>query len=121
MLDLLDRLLPNPSRRDIDDPLQTEAIRRVRDQFQIGQDILDLFSFIKLHPSHDGIGDSVLDQFVFQGPGLGIDPVKDGNIPERSDRLILKPCREGGRTAQFQDLFGDKPGLILLVLCREKR
>ena len=53
-------------------PLQTDTIRRVDQQAQVGQDVFDLLAVIKFRAAHQVVGDVAPPQHVLQGPALGI-------------------------------------------------
>lgn len=77
------------STRDIDDALHAHAISRIEHEAHIGEDILDLLSFIELHSSKDAIGDIFANQRLFYESGLTI-----GSVEDSESRVISfePPC-----------------------------
>ena len=80
----LDGLGADAPRRRVDDPQQGEIVLRVVHQVQIGQDVLDFLALIELHAVDDLVRDALQPQRVFDQPGQGVDPVKDGEIARRA-------------------------------------
>ena len=62
---LLDRLLTNAPRGQIDDPLKTDCIERIVNQAQIRQDVLDLFALVKPNAADQTVRQPRLDKRIF--------------------------------------------------------
>ena len=75
----------NPSSGHVDDTLYRKIIPAVFNSLQIGKDILDLLSGVKIHAAHHVIGNPLQDEPFLQKPGLGIGAVQYGKIP------VLRP------------------------------
>ncbi len=95
--------LADPARRLVEDPGEREAVARVAQQAQVGDEVLDLGPLVETHPADERVGDLLLEELVLEGAGLGVGAHQHGEIGE----AVL-----GGESAQRA---GHPAGLVPLV------
>jgi soluble P-type ATPase len=81
--EIFERFFPDFPTRDIDDALEREAIERIIDEADIGEDIFDLFAFIELYSSVDTVGDIFADERFFDESRLAICTIEDSKMRVR--------------------------------------
>ena len=79
---LRDGRSPDPPLRNIDDPCRRHVIDRIVDGLQIGEDILDLFSGVEIHPADKLVRDIQEDTLFLEQTGLGVRAVEHRKIFE---------------------------------------
>ena len=77
---LLHRLLADPARRHVDDPLQRHAVGGVARQPHVGQRVLDLAALVEAGAADELVRDAEAHERLFQHPALGVDPIADGDL-----------------------------------------
>ncbi len=115
----LDRLVADPARRDVDDPLEADAVGVRAQDAQVGQGVLDLAPGVEPGPADELVAEAVAQERFLDRPGLGVHPVHHRDVarPEALD-LLVGPAGQGRAAAADQalDLAGDPLGLLLLVV-----
>ena len=73
--------LADAADRRVDDAQQGGVVRRIVDQVQVGQQILDLFALEELQPLDDLVRHAVLVQRQFELAGQSVHTIRDREIP----------------------------------------
>ena len=60
--------------------MQADVIIRVRNETQIGQDVLDLFTIVELDSADDGVFNIRFEENFLHDTGLCIGPIQDGKV-----------------------------------------
>ena len=68
--------------RDVDNPLQADAVLRVLNHAEIGNHVLDLAPFVKARPGHQPVGHAVADKSLFQHTRLRVGAVHHREIAQ---------------------------------------
>src|SRR3546814_4821754 len=103
-MDLLHRLVAEPTLRRVDDALEREVIVRLGDDPQIGQRIADFGPLIEAEAAHDPVGQADRNEAVLELAGL--------ELGADQDRAILRPAAAGDMRL---DPFADEAGLFRAV------
>ena len=117
----LDGLVADRPGRDVDDPLEADAVRVRAQDPQVGEGVLDLAAGIEPRPADELVADAVAQERFLDRPGLGVHPVHHRDLAgaELRVRLVLVGASREGRAAtadQAFDLAGDPLGLFVLVV-----
>src|SRR4029453_5838699 len=57
-----------------------DGTQRVGDHIKVSKNVFDLPTVIEPGASHNDIGDLASSKFIFEYPGLGIGPIKNGAV-----------------------------------------
>ena len=114
-------LSPIAARRDVDDPLEADAVRVGAQDPQVRQRVLDLAPGVEPRPADELVADAVAEERFLDRAGLGVHPVHDRDVagPEPGVGLVVVRAAGQGAAAtadQALDLAGDPLGLLLLVV-----
>lgn len=77
------RRRPDVALGHVDDARQTQAVFRVIEQAQVGQDVFDFLAIIELGAADHGIGNGIAHELFFEDTGLGVGPEEDGHVAIR--------------------------------------
>ena len=77
----LDRLVADPSRRDVDDPLEADAVRVGPQDAQVGEGVLDLAPGIEPGAADQLVAKAVAQERLLDRSGLGVHPVHHRDVP----------------------------------------
>ena len=67
----------------VDDARQAQAVFRVIEQAQVGQNVFDFLAVIELGAADHGIGNGIAHELFFEDTGLGVGPEEDGHVAIR--------------------------------------
>ena len=103
--------------RHVDDTRQAQAVFRVVEQSQIGQDVFDFLAVVELGAADHGIGNGIAHEFFFEDTGLGVGPEEDGHIAIRFMADFVAVIDDAGNVVGF---IVFRLGLVMddLVPCR---
>ena len=87
-VDLLDRLVAETALGHVNDALERQIVRRLRDQPQISQRIADFCALIEAKAADDSIGQADLNEAVLELARLELGAHEDGEIVERLARAM---------------------------------
>ena len=90
----------------VEDPPQVDRVGRVGQDPEVGQRVLDLAPLVEPRAADHLVGQLGPDEDLFQGPGLGVGPVEDGDVAGSHAGLAAQPA----------DLLGDERRLVVLVV-----
>ena len=88
-----ERGVTDPAPRDVDHPHERLVVRRVRDQPQIGEDVLHLAALVEAHGPHQPVGDPPEPERLLQRAGLRVGAVQDRHAFVGNIRLGGAPCQ----------------------------
>ena len=77
------RRRPDVALGHVDDARQAQAVFRVIEQAQVGQDVFDFLAVIELGTADHGIGNGIAHELFFEDTGLGVGPEEDGHVAIR--------------------------------------
>ena len=117
---LLQRPLPDRSRRDVDDPLEAHDVRVAAQDPQVRQGVLDLAALVEPGAADELVADAVAEERFLDRAALGVGAVHDGDVPrpEVAVLVVVGPAGQERALAADQrvDLARDPFGLFLLVV-----
>ena len=101
-----DRLVPDAAGRRVDHTLQRDVVRRVVDQLQVTDQVLNLFALIELDAAQHLIRHAPHAHRLFDRPRQRVHPAKDRDVPG-ADLL---------RRHRPRDVLDDRPRFLPAVL-----
>ena len=96
--------VPQAPGRHVDDALELQVVRRIGDNLEIGDRVLDLGPLVEARTADDAIGQAERDEAVFEGAHLEARPHQDRRLVE----LVAAPLR-------LLDIVGDGARFLLVV------
>ena len=91
----------------VDDALQAQVVIGVDQQAQVGDHVFDFFALIEFAAADDLVGDIQAHELLFQGTGLGVSAVHDGDIA---------PLLHFATRQQAQDLVTREEAFLFLIV-----
>ena len=76
----LDALVADAPGRDVDDPLERDAVRVGPEDPQVGQRVLDLAPLVEPRAADELVADPVAEERLLDGPRLRVHPVHHGDV-----------------------------------------
>ena len=98
---LLLRAVADAPRRHVEHAVQADRVERVEDEAQVGEQVLDLAAFVEARAADEPVGQALGDEALFQGAGLGVGAVHDGDVAEvQAGLLALQALDLAGRRSR---------------------
>ena len=92
--------------RDVDHAHQGHGVERILDQAQVGEQVLHLAALVEARAADEPVGDAAADELLFNGAGLRVRAVHDGDV------LVLQALV----AHQALQLLGDEGGFVFFVV-----
>ena len=110
-LQLVDRLVADPARREVHDPQERDLVARVVDRLEVGHEVAHLLAVVEAHAADDHVAHPVAAQHVLEGARL--------RVGAEDDRAVggLRLVRGG----EADDALDDRVRLVLGVLAGQHR
>ena len=97
-------LVPQAAFGDVEDAAQVDVVVGVVDGAQVGDGVLDLAAVVEAGAADDLVGLAGAHEGLFEGAGLGVGAVEDGDVAGAYAVLV----------GQAVDLLADPAGLVVL-------
>ncbi len=103
-------LSPMPARRDVDDPLEADAVGVRAQDPQVGERVLDLAPGVEPRAADELVAEAVAQERFLDRPGLGVHPVHDRDVAGAEPGVRVVLVGAPGQRASRGRRPGPRPG-----------